>query len=115
MPLYLDYDLGAPQDVDEEVYSSEDFIVKGRSRGGSGENSRDKKHKEIMEYDEADFQRDEDNDGYADEYPEVIDITISQTTCLGMAYLGVACLGVAWLGVACLDVALRVGWIEWLL
>jgi hypothetical protein len=90
VPLYLDYDLGAPQDVDEEVYSSEDFIVKGRSRGGSEENSRDKKHKEIMEYDEADFQHDEDNDGYADEYPEVIDITISQTTCQAVACLGVA-------------------------
>ena len=36
-----------------------------------------------MEYDEADFQHDEDNDGYADEYPEVIDITMSQTTCQG--------------------------------
>ena len=48
---------------------------RGKSKGESGENSRDKKHKEIMEYDEADFQHDEDNDGYADEYPEVIDIT----------------------------------------
>ena len=26
MPLYLDYDLGAPQDVDDQEYSSEDFI-----------------------------------------------------------------------------------------
>ena len=58
-----------------------------------------------MEYDEADFQHDEDNDGYADEYPEVIDITTSQTTCQGAACLEMACLGVACLGVACLGVA----------
>ena len=56
-----------------------------------------------MEYDEADFQHDEDNDGYADEYPEVI--VISQTTCLGVACQGMDCLGVAWLGVACLSMA----------
>ena len=55
-----------------------------------------------MEYDQADFLHDEENDGYADEYPEVIDITISPTTCLGVACLGVACLGVACLGVSCL-------------
>ena len=65
----------------------------GRSRGESEENSRDKKHKEIMDYDQADFQHDEDNEGYDAEYPEVIDIIISQNICLGVACLDVARLG----------------------